>query len=500
MITTHGSIEKPRTVVPIVPIRSYVAGRWIESMEDSGQSLHDPNTGEVRQAKLVTPAQDVERAIASSRQLYNEEKLETIGLQARVDLLLAVAEILEQRQDEVAVQDSVNTGVPLSTTKLIASSLGNRIRGAVVEAEELGESVELGEPDRRVLLLRRAIGPTVIIAPWNAPTFTTVGKVAAALLAGCPVVLKPSENAPSGCQLFAEILISELQKRGFPHGTFQLVQGGSTTGALLTEDSRFEALSFTGGIQAGRIVAKAAAANLNVMQMELGSNNPAIVRADADVLATAESIVLGMTRLNGQWCEAPGKILVHKSIHDELVDAMETELNALSLGDSLEDGTQVGPMAFKRHRDDLLAAVERLKSLGGTLISTEQDPRLNGWFLKPGIIVGTSPDDASEELFGPLATVHAVIDDDEALQYANAGGGGLDGFVFGRDTDEALHIASRMRAGEVRVNGTFMSDLADRSRQTFWGNSGIGGHGPQYGVRFFTGDRVIGVDHTDLDL
>src|SRR5690625_6941416 len=101
MSTPHGSIDKPRSVVPIVPIRSYVAGRWIESMEDSGQSLHDPNTGEVRQAKLVTPAQDVERAIASSRQLYNEEKLETIGLQARVDLLLAVAEILEQDRKSV---------------------------------------------------------------------------------------------------------------------------------------------------------------------------------------------------------------------------------------------------------------------------------------------------------------------------------------------------------------------------------------------------------------
>lgn len=487
-------LDDTRTIVPVVPLRSYVAGGWIDSMEDSGRSLCDPNTGEVRQAKLVTPVQEVERAIAAARRLYEEQELEDVGLQERVDLLLSVAEILEQRYEEVAAQDSINTGVPLSTTRLIASSLGNRVKGAVAEAEGLGESIELGQSERRVLLLRRAIGPTVIIAPWNAPTFTTVGKVAAALLAGCPVVLKPSENAPNGCQIFAEILVDELQQRGFPEGAFQLVHGGSTTGALLSEDPRFEALSFTGGLQAGRAVAKAAAANLNIMQMELGSNNPAIVRADADVSATAKSIVQGMTRLNGQWCEAPGKILVHVLIHDQLVDAIQTELNALNIGDSLENDTQVGPMAFEHHRDSLLAAVERLKSRGGILISAEHAPALDGWFLNPGIIVGTTPEDADEELFGPLVTVHSVANDDEALKYANGSGGGLDGFVFGRDADEALRLASRLRAGEVRVNGTFMSDLAGHSRQTFWGDSGIGGHGPQYGVRFFTGDRVVGID------
>lgn len=500
MVKAERSTEIMRINVPVVHLRSYVDGAWIEAMEDSGRSLHDPNTGEVRQGKLVTPAHEVEHAISAARTLYEYQEFEDLGLKARVDLMLSVADTLEQRQEDVAAQDSINTGVPLTTTRLIASSLGNRIRGAVTEAQEQGESTELGEPDRRVLLLRRAIGPTVIIAPWNAPTFTTVGKVAAALLAGCPVLLKPSENAPNGCQLFSEILVEELQKRGFPPAAFQLIHGGSTTGALLSEDSRIEAISFTGGLQAGRTVATAAAANLSVMQMELGSNNPAIVRADADVPATAKSLVQGMTRLNGQWCEAPGKVLVHGSIHDQLVEAIRAELNMLCIGDSLDAETQVGPMAFERHMESLLSSVTRLKSLGGTLISADPLPDMEGWFLAPGIIVGVTPEDANEELFGPLVTVHPVADDEEALQYANGPGGGLDGFVFSRDTDKALRVASRLRAGEVRVNGTFMSDLTENSSQTFWGTSGIGGHGPQNGVRFFTGDRIVGVDKTDLVL
>lgn len=490
-----------RIDVPIVPLRSYIEGSWLdETMEDTGRALHDPNTGVVRQAQLATPSEEVERAISGARALYEEQTLEEIGLKSRTDLILSVADSIDRHQEDIALQDSVNTGVPLSTTRLIASSLGDRMRAAVSEAVELGEAQELGESNRRVLLLRRAIGPAAIIAPWNAPTFTTVGKVAAAMAAGCPVLLKPSENAPNGCQLFAEILVTELERAGFPPATFQLIQGGSPTGALLTEDPRIEALSFTGGIHAGRTVATAAAANLNLMQMELGSNNPAIVRADADVNATARSIVQGMTRLNGQWCEAPGKILVHEAIHDNLVDSLCRELNELTVGDALDAETQIGPIAFERQRDSLLAAIARLESLGGTFLATEQIPDLQGWFLAPGMIVGLAPSAAHEELFGPLITVHSVASDEEALEHANAPGGGLDGFVFSQNTEEAIRIASQVRAGEVRINGTYMSDLAENSRQTFWGTSGIGGHGPHYGVRFFTGDRIVGIDRAEATI
>lgn len=489
-----------KPVTPIVETRSFIDGEWATRMDDTGRSLCDPNTGEVRQAKLATPVEDVERALAAARALYEAQSLEDLGLRARADALIAIAEEIDRRQRDIAMQDSVNTGTPLTTTEIIASTLGDRVRGAIEEALELGESTEIGEGDRKVLLLHRAIGPAVIIAPWNAPTFTTVGKVAAALLAGCPVLVKPSENAPSGCQILSEIIVAELGKRGFPKAAFQLIQGGSNIGSILTSDARMAALSFTGGVNAGRTVAASAAANLSLMQMELGSNNPAIVRADADVELTAKRIVQGMTRLNGQWCEAPGKILAHEDIHDELVDALSREIDALVVGDTASPETQVGPLAFERQRDGLKTSIERLESLGGTLISAKRMPDLGGWFIAPGMVVGTRPEDASEELFGPMITVHSVASDAEALEYANAPGGGLDGYVFGTNTDEAVRLGSRIRAGEVRINGTFMSDLAGGSRQSFWGTSGIGGHGPQYGVRFFLGDRVVGVDDANLVL
>ncbi|MGJ0204389.1 aldehyde dehydrogenase family protein [Leucobacter sp. gxy201] len=482
-----------RTIPPIILQRSYIDGEWI-ALEDSGRPLCDPNTGEVRQQKLTTAPADIERALAAAHRFSEGGRSREIQLDARVELMEAFADALDRRQEEVAYQDSINTGCPIATAKIIASSLGDRVRSVVREAIELGESVELGTPDYPVRLLREPIGPAVIVAPWNVPSFTSSGKVAAALLAGCPVLLKPSENTPSGVQLMAEMLIGLIEERGLPKGYFQLLQGGSSIGTLLTGDPRIGALVFTGGVDTGRSVAMSAASALAVAQMELGSNNPVIVRHDADVAAAAASLVQGTTRVNGQWCEAPGKILVHDSLHDDLASAIQTEFAALRMGDGLDESTQLGPLAFERHRDALQHEVARLEGLGGSLLGRDDLPDLGGWFLNPGVVVGTAAEDATTELFGPLLTMHAYTDELEALRHANAPTGGLDAYVFSGDIDAALDLASRIRAGEVRINGTFMSDLADGSQQTFWGTSGIGGHGPQYGVRFFLGDRVVGVD------
>lgn len=497
---TAGELARTIDIVPdIVEQRSYIDGEWLE-LEEAGRYLTDPNTGEHRQPMRKSNEADVERALAAARTLHESGKLEDITLQERLELLAKVAASLDARSEEIALQDCINTGVTIATTRLIAGALGDRVRGTMSEAEQLGESETLNNGNRLVLLLRKPLGPALVVGPWNAPTFTVVGKVAAAMAAGCPVILKPSENAPSGCQLFAETIVAAMDEVGYPKAAFQLVHGNSVIGALLTSDPRIEALSFTGGDTAGRVVAQAAASNLAVMQMELGSNNPAIVLGDADVNAAAKSIVQGMTRLNGQWCEAPGKVLVDESIYDSFVEAMTSELSKLKVGDALDESTQVGPLAFERHRDGLQASVDRLLELGGELVTGGDLPDLAGWFLAPGMILGCTPEEAKEELFGPLVTVHAVHSVDEALRHANNSTTGLDAFVFGGDESRALAVASRIRAGEVRINGTFMSDLADKSRQSFWGNSGIGGHGPQYGVRFFLGDRVVGVDKADFPL
>lgn len=485
---------------PIVVQRSYIDGQWVE-LADSGRPLCDPNTGVVRQPKLTTTPDDIERALAAAYRFDQDGLGRAIALAERTAFLEEFADELDKRYEEIALQDAITTGAPIHTTRLVAASLGARVRSMIAEAEALGASVDLGTSEHPVHLRREPIGPAVIIAPWNVPAFTASGKVAAALLAGCPVILKPSENTPTGVQVLSEILVAVMESRGLPPAYFQLVQGGSSIGSLLTGDRRVAALVFTGGVETGRSVAQEAASALMVMQMELGSNNTAIVRADADVQRTAASLVQGTTRVNGQWCEAPGKILVHESLHDKLADALESEFRALRIGSSLDVTTQLGPLAFERHRDSLRGEIARLESLGGRFMGQEELPEeLHGWFLTPGVIVGVKPEDATTELFGPVLTLHPFASDEEALRLANAPEGGLDAYVFSSDIETALDLGSRIRAGEVRINGTFMSDLAGGSQQTFWGSSGIGGHAPQYGVRFFLGDRVVGVDSGDFAL
>ena len=219
-----------------------------------------------------------------------------------------------------------------------------------------------------------------------------------------------------------------------------------------------------------------------------------MVFEDADIALTAAALVDGMTKLNGQWCEAPGKVLVQQSRHDELVHAMLEELRSRTVGHCLADETDVGPLSHSSHRDHLTARIEVLLAHGGKALTVNELPELGGWFLAPTVVVGVAAEDSNAELFGPVVSVHAMSDDEASIAAATGPETGLAGFVFGTDIDRALNAATRVPAGEVRINGCKLADLADGSEQTFWNAAGLGGHGPTDMVRFFQGSQVVGVD------
>jgi betaine-aldehyde dehydrogenase len=473
--------------------REYVGGDWATPELAIG-TLCDPNTGLFRQPQRASNATSVERALAVAARSYFTGELEQISEDTRVAVLSAWADALEDHAPRIAREDALATGNPLSTTTLLASYLGARVRSAAQQFLELAREKTLPADGRKVRVLHKPLGPALILAPWNAPTFVGVSKVANALAAGCPVLLKPSEWAPGGCQIAAEALVEILDRFGFPPGAFQLLHGGSTTGAQLSSDPRVAVLSFTGGAVAGHAVARAAAGSFALTQLELGSNNPAIVMPDADVAATARSLVSGMTRLNGQWCEAPGKVLISAALYDDVVDALRVEIGLVGIGHCLEPTTEVGPLAYEGHLLGLKSQLASLHDAGGSIIAEAKLPDLGGWFIAPSLVVGLDAGQARDELFGPILTLHRVGTTEEALKSANGPGGGLAAFVFGTDEERAFEVACRIHAGEVRINGTYMSDLADGSEQSFWGTSGVGGHGPHYGVRSFLGNRVVGVD------
>ncbi|MFE7416738.1 aldehyde dehydrogenase family protein [Rhodococcus sp. NPDC057529] len=477
-----------------------IDGTFTEPTEVLTGTLDDPNTGVVRQRQVATAGRDVERALAAAAAVHADGTWARSPTDLRIRLLDALADGLADRADEVARQDCLSTGNPLRVSSQMASYLAPRVHAARDQLLEIGESSTLAADGREVRLLRRPLGPAVVLAPWNAPTFVAVAKVASALAAGCPVILKPSEWAPAGCQIVAEILAQAIADLELPAAVFQLVHGGSAVGAQLVSDPRIRAISFTGGGAGGRAVAQAAAPYFTALQLELGGHNPAVVRPDADIAAAAAAVAEGMTKLNGQWCEAPGKILVPDELHDEFVDALLGALSALRVGHSFDAGTDVGPLSHQAHRARLQGQIDDLVSRGGKVLTSAPLPELEGWFFSPTVVVGLPAEQSEHELFGPAVTVHAVESVEDAIRAANGPETGLAGFVFGRDLEAALDTASQLSAGEIRVNGCKLADLADGSEQSFWNSAGIGGHGPTDMVRFFQGRRTIGVDDPALPL
>jgi acyl-CoA reductase-like NAD-dependent aldehyde dehydrogenase len=361
-------------------------------------------------------------------------------------------------------------------------------RGAASLLREPASPVSLSGPHGQLLLERLPLGVAVVIAPWNAPSGIACHKLASALAAGCPTLLKPSEWAAGSAQLIAESVVAA----GLPAGAFALLHGGAETGAALVADPRTAAVSFTGGLAAGRAVAHACAQGIKPVQLELGGNNPLLVLEDADIEVAAQGVVTALTTLNGQWCRALGRLLVHRAREEELLASVGEKLNRLVIGSSVDAAAQMGPLVHRAHRDAIAAAISRLESLGGVAQGYGALPALDGWFIQPTLVRGLSPTATLEEVFGPVAVVHSFDTDDEALQLANQTPYGLAAYVFGAP-DHAWQLARGIRTGIIKLNGVSLLNLNPAAPRPAWGLSGLGDEGTRETFEFFRGNRVIGV-------
>ncbi len=339
-----------------------------------------------------------------------------------------------------------------------------------------------------VVLRRIPWGPTALIVPWNAPSAVAVKKMAYALIAGATVVLKPSPSAPWSSQIIA----SAVAETRIPDGVFSLLLGGGEVGHQICSDQRIRAISMTGSTATGRRIAQASAQHLTHLRLELGSNNPALVLADADIAGAVDSLVAGMTKLNGQWCEAPRRVFAHQSIYTDLLHELTDRLKNLRVGSSFDDETQVGPMAFRQRREDLKAQRDSLVA-GGCVAEFSSSIPAAGWFFAPSVVSGSSVP-LPGEVFGPMIAVESYTSLDSALSLANRGPHGLAGYVFSRAVDRAIEVGGRIEGGEIKINGTSVLDMAPQSAQSFFGDSGLGGHGDVDVLDFYSGKQVVGLD------
>ncbi|NBE50190.1 aldehyde dehydrogenase family protein [Streptomyces boluensis] len=478
---------------------NYIADAWsdCEAVRDDRDAWNiDPNTRQPVHRMATTAPRDVERALRHAERVYGVGRWDEEARRERADMLERVAALIEGRAEDIARTDSLTSGVPIGVTRKVTAFLPARIRATAADLLSIPRVRPLAAGGRDVRLYKVPWGPAAILTPWNGPSFIPAAKVVSAVAAGCPVILKPSEHAPGSAQLVVECFV----EAGLPSGALQLVHGRGDVGAALTGDPRVRIVSFTGGPAAGRAIARGAAEDFKVLQLELGGNNPALVLDDADVEVAADGIFDGMTKLNGQWCEGPGKVLAHRSLLDPLLEALTERLSKVVVGHSLDEGTELGPISNAPHFATLQSRIDGLRSLGATVHQPARLPELDGYFLSPTVAAGADPARATAELFGPVVSLHAVDSDEEALRIANSNPSGLDAYVFGGDAERAVEVGSRVLAGEVRVNGAKIADLGDDSAQSFWGPAGLGGHGPAESVRVFCGDRVVGVDSPELPL
>lgn len=464
-----------------------VDGERLAPTVELGPWLEDPNTGERVQPMLASDPSTLDRAMAAAQRVHEAGTWSGLSVDERADWLERYADALMPRCEEVARLESLTTGAPISQTGMLSFIVHAAFR---LVAEQLRAGLltrTFDGPAGDVVVRRLPLGPALCLVPWNAPAPMAAHKVASALGAGCPVILKPSEFAPHGSAAFADAAV----EIGLPAGVFQLVHGGVDAGTQLVADARIRAVSFTGGLPGGRAIAAASVETLRPVQLELGGHNALVVLPDADLDQAAAAVVGLMTTLNGQWCRSLGRLIVASAVQDELLDRVLAALSKVSLGHSLDAESQMGPIVHSGHLAHLRALTE---ALGGTVHSSTPIPDLGGNFLAPTLVTGVPSKEALHEIFGPVATVHPYDSVEEALSLANATPYGLEAYVVGTDIDAALAVASRIRAGGVKVNGVSPLSLHLMAPRPAWGLSGLGAEGTIETITFFTGEQVVGVE------
>jgi acyl-CoA reductase-like NAD-dependent aldehyde dehydrogenase len=475
----------------VQPIRNYINGEFSSPSIELGIWLEDPNTREPLQKQMGSSDEDIERALAAAQAVYESGAWSSMPVEERCGYLAAFSAALDKRKDEIARLEALTTGVVINLT----SMFGIITTGAWhLAAEQLRSGWTLdkhtGFSGREVEVHHPPLGVALCLVPWNAPAPMAAHKVANALAAGCPTILKPTEWAPNGCDIFADA----AEEAGIPKGVFQIVHGGPSVGGKLVKDRRVRAISFTGGLEGGRAIATECAVDMKPAQLELGGNNNVIVLDDADIDTAAQGVVNLMVSMNSQWCRALGRLLVHESIHDKLLAAVLAKLATVSIGDSLSTDSQMGPIIHSGHLAKISGQLSELIAKGGTAHSSAKLPDLGGNFLAPTLVTDIASADAQHEIFGPVATVHTFKTDGEAIAIANDTPYGLEGYVLCTDEDRGLAVARRVRAGGVKVNGSTILSLSLMAPRAAWGLSGLNDEGTIETFRFFCGTRVVGVE------
>jgi len=459
------------------------SGRYFETL--------DPSTGKVIARVAEADAADVDAAVRSSREAF-EGEWGQMRASDRGLLLLKLADLIRQSEDELVHLESLDSGKPVSAirrqdlpsvidTLTYYAGMADKINGQVIPARA----------DALTYTIREAMGVVGAIIPWNFPLMIGMWKIAPALACGCSVVLKPAEITPLTALRIGELAL----EAGFPAGALNVVPGfGKVAGQALVDHPDVDKITFTGSPVVGRQILQGAAGNLKRVTLELGGKSANIIFPDANLEAATKAAGAGIFFNTGQVCSAGSRILAHESIYDEVVERLAARAKSMRIGDPRDPSTSMGPLVSEVQMNRVLDYIEIGRNEGASVVTGGSRAGDVGYYVQPTVFAGVEHEMriSQEEIFGPVAAVVKFRDDDEALRLANGTVYSLAAGVWSGDITRVHRFTRRLKAGTVWVNTYGPTDV-----RLPWGGARDSGFGREHGdmaIENFTEPKVVWIN------
>jgi acyl-CoA reductase-like NAD-dependent aldehyde dehydrogenase len=462
--------------------RLFIAGAWREATGTQDLPVTDSYTEQVFASYRSASRGDVDLAVNAARAAF--ASWSQTPLSERIAAVRRIAAALRERSEAIAQVITREVGMP---AKLSARIQAGAPIAAWEQYAELASAIDWESRIGHSLVQQLPVGVVACITPWNYPLHQITGKLAPALLAGCTVVLKPSELAPSSAFLLAEA----VAQAGLPLGVFNLVHGnGPEVGEALVRHPEVDMVSFTGSTRAGQRIAALAGQDIKRLALELGGKSAAVVLPGADLAAAVKATLGGCFLNSGQTCSATTRLLVPRDQAQQAAHLAAELAPAWRMGDPADPATRLGPLLSHAQREKVRGMVHAAIAAGAQLVTRDGPLPPHGFFFPPTVLDHVTPQMAiaREEVFGPVLALIAYDSVDEAVAIANGTGYGLAATVWAATPAAALPVAQRLRAGQVDINGAPFNPLAPFGG---FGRSGLGRENGRFGIEEFLEPRSL---------